>query len=94
MIRWICIVLLALGTCMIGCSKSYIYTSYEVVRTPDRLKPGDEVQVVPNVGRIFRGKLVQVGNDRLTVATEMSGERTIAWEEIRVLERIRKTRAR
>ncbi len=94
MIRWICIVLLALGTCVIGCGGASTYTSYEVIRTSDRLNPGDEVQIVPNVGRIIRGKLVQVGKDRLTVATEVSGERTIAWEEIRVLERIQKTRAR
>lgn len=94
MIRWVCIVSLALGTCVIGCRGSYTYTSYEVIRTLDRLRPGDEVQIVPNAGRTIRGKLVQVGNDRLTVATEMSGERTIAWEEIRVLKRIQKTLAR
>ncbi len=94
MIRWVLIVGLAVAACATGCGSTSTYISYEVVRTPERLKPGDEVQVLPNNGETIRGKLVQVGDARLTIATELSGERTIAWEEIRVLERVQKIRAR
>ena len=80
--------LLVAGIALIGCGKPYTYDSYEVVRRLDRLQPGDDVRVVPLEGEAYKGVLVRVDGQRLTVSTTENRERTISWDQVRVIERI------
>ena len=91
MTRWIITLLVLLTALPGGCSKLHTYTSYEVVRTPDRLKEGDEVRVVSVNGGALQGTVTRIEGSRLTIATLFQGRRSIQWEDIRVLERIQKT---
>lgn len=81
-------VLLLIGIGLTGCGKPYSYVSYEVVRRLDRLQPGDDVRVVPREGEAYKGVLVRVDGQRLTVSTTENRERTIPWDQVRVIERI------
>ena len=92
MIRWIFIAFLMLGPCLAGCARHYTYLSYKVIRVPEELRVGDEIRIVPKAGDRIQGTLVRIEASRLTIAADGSEERTVAWEEIRVLERVRDTR--
>ena len=92
MIRWILVVFLTLGPCLAGCARHYTYLSYKVIRTSEELKVGDEIRIAPKTGGSIQGTLVRIEDSRLTVSAGSSGERTVAWEDIRVLERVRDTR--
>ena len=92
MIRWILVVFLTLGPCLVGCARHYTYLSYKVIRTSEELKVGDEILIVPKAGGRIQGTLVRIEDSRLIVAADGRGERTVTWEDIRVLERVRDTR--
>ena len=92
MIRWMFVAFLTLAPCMVGCARHYTYLAYTVIHTPAEMKVGDEVQIVPKAGDTIRGTLVRIEGYRLTVAAEGGAERTVAWEDIRALERVRNTR--
>ena len=92
MMRWIFSVLLTLGPCLSGCSKPYTYVYYEVIRSPERLKVGDRVRIVSKGGEAIGGALVRVEGDQVTVATEAGEKHKISWENIRILERVQRTR--
>ena len=94
MARWFPILVLILGTGWAGCGSPYTYWSYEVIHRANRLQPGDQVRVVPTNGAPFRGSLLSTTEQVAVVAMEGGGERTIAWTDIRVLERVVKTVAR
>ncbi len=82
------LLLLLATTLPTACGSPYSYVSYEVIRLQDRLQPGDDVRVVPREGDAYRGRLVRIEDGRLTISVSGSRERTIAWSEIRVVERI------
>ena len=92
MIRWILVVFLTLGPCLAGCARHYTYLSYKVVRTSEELRVGDEIRIAPKAGGRIQGTLVRIEGSRLTIAADGSGERTVDWKDIRVLERVRDTR--
>ena len=91
--RLVVMILLA-ATLPAACGSPYSYVSYEVVRSQDRLAPGDDVRVVPREGEAYRGRLVSIESGLLTVSVSESRERTIAWQDIRVIERIQRVRGR
>ncbi len=90
--RWILAALLTLGPCLSGCSKPYPYVYYEVIRSQVGLKVGDQVRIVSKGGEAISGALVRVEGDQVTVATESDEKHKISWENIRVLERVQRTR--
>ena len=51
------------------------------------------MRVVPREGAPYQGRLVGIEDGRLTVLLSGDRERSIAWAEIRVIERIVEVRA-
>lgn len=88
------ILFVSLVPLLAACGGPSTYTAYEVIRQADRLETGDDVRVVPMEGDAYRGQVVALEDGRLTVSLKGSQERTIAWSEIRVIERVRQVKAR
>lgn len=87
--RFILGVLLAVAAVQ-ACGGPYTYTAYEVIHQADLLHAGDNVRVVPLGGEPFQGQLVSVEDGQITVDTSGDRQRTIAWNDIRVIERVRR----
>lgn len=92
--RWVFLFFLVFSPLLTGCGGSYTYIYYEVVHSPAQVKPGDQVRVLLRNASSVQGTLVRAERGRVTVAVEGRGEQTFAWEEIRVLERVQRTKAK
>ena len=73
-----------------SCAKTYTYQSYEVVRSLDKVSPGEDVKLVKTDGELIQGTVVQVDGKVLTVATFDKGRKKIVWDEVKILERVKK----
>lgn len=78
---------------MLGCSTSYSYISYEVIRDPKHLELGDRIQIISKEGLIISGALIRLEGNQVTIATDSDEKHKIFWGEIRILERVQKTQA-
>ena len=82
------IFLLCLGP--FGCSKTYTYTAYEVVRTPQALQPDDRVEIVLKGGGIIRGQMAGVEDEKLILFDDEGTRLNIPWEDVRAVQRMRR----
>ena len=90
-----CVVLslFVLAASIAGCSRPYVYTSYEVVRVIGDLHPGDQIRVVAADGSETRGEIVGIDAPRVTLTTADGTRVSVNWEETRIVERVKRTRA-
>ena len=79
---------------LVPCGRSFTYTSYEVIHSPKYLEQGDQVRIVARGQMGVTGTVVRVEDDTLTIAVDGEGERNFAWQQIKVVERVEKTKAR
>jgi len=73
-----------------SCSKTYTYQSYEVIRSFDKINPGEDIKLLKKDGELIQGTVVQIDGTVLTVATFDKGRKKVKWDEVRVLERVKK----
>jgi hypothetical protein len=87
--RMLLLLLLAVSS-QWSCTKTYTYQSYEVIRTFEKVAPGEDVKLTKKDGELLHGTVVQVDGDVLTVATFDRGRRKVKWSEVHVAERVKK----
>ena len=92
MMRWVFAVLMMACVFEAGCDRPYLYTYYEVIRSPNQLKVGDQVQISSKDGAKVRGILIRVDDQEVIVTTEGRGKKRIPWADIVVMKRFQKTR--
>ena len=88
--RKLLLVLLLAVPVLGSCSKTYTYQSYEVIRSFDEINPGEDIKLLRKDGELIQGTVVQVDGTVLTVATFDKGRKKVKWDEVKVLERVKK----
>ncbi len=83
------LVLLALPV-LGACAKTYTYQSYEVIRSFDQVNPGEDIKLLRKDGELIQGTVVQIDGGVLIVATFDKGRKKVKWEEVKVMERVKK----
>ena len=73
-----------------SCAKTYTYQSYEVIRSFADVQPGEDLKVVRKDGELVQGTVVQVVDGVVTVATYDKGRKKVRWEDVRLVERVKK----
>jgi len=86
MIRWVMILMLALGAA--GCESTHSYTYYEVVRSSDNLRVGDEVKIETRDKVSIVGTVVRVTDQEVVVTNEREGRRRVPWTQILTVQRV------
>ena len=94
MVRAILILSLILVSGLTACGRSFTYTSYEVIHSPKYLEQGDQVRIIARGQIGVTGTIIRVEDETLIVAVEGEGERSFTWQQIKVIERVERTKAR
>ena len=82
--------LLALAPMLASCAKTYTYQSYEVIRSFADVQPGEDLKLVRKDGELVQGTVVQVAGEVVTVATYDKGRKKVRWEDVKIVERVKK----
>ena len=75
---------------LVGCTKTYTYKSYEVLRSASQVVPGEDIKLTKKDGELLQGTVVQVDGEVLTIATFDRGRKKVRWADVRVAERVSK----
>jgi hypothetical protein len=94
MIRAILFLTLLSVAGLVSCSGSFRYTSYEVIHSPKYLNEGDQVRVLAAGEVGVTGTVLGVNGGELKIVVDGEGERNYKWKQIKVIERVEKTKVR
>jgi hypothetical protein len=82
--------LLAIAPLLSSCAKTYTYQSYEVIWSFTDVQQGEDLKLVRKDGELVQGTVVQVVGDVVTVATYDKGRKKVRWEDVKIVERVKK----